>query len=117
MTAILFIQTQPPHGKINGQEGLDALLMGSAFTDCGALFVADGVLQLVKGQAPEALGSRDYARGFGALADYGVTKVYCCQTALAKHRLKADDLLLPVELVDSGQTRQLLAQYDRVLTF
>jgi sulfur relay (sulfurtransferase) DsrF/TusC family protein len=45
--SLLFVLTSAPHGRINAQEGLDALLMGSAFADCSALFLGDGILQLI----------------------------------------------------------------------
>ena len=91
--------------------------MGSAFADCGLLFIAEGPLQLVKGQAPEALGSRDFAKGFAALEGYGVTAVYCCREALAAYGLGADDLLIPAALVDAEEIRELLRRYDQVVVF
>ena len=91
--------------------------MGSAFTEAGLLFVAEGPLQLVKGQAPAALGSRDYAKGFAALAGYGVSEVYCSRGALDAHGLTADDLLIPVQLVGAKDIRGLFKRYDRILTF
>lgn len=115
--SILFVQTLPPHGRCNGREGLDALLMGSAFTETALLFVAEGPLQLVKGQAPAALGSRDYAKGFAALAGYGVSEVYCSQSALDDHGLAADDLLIPVQPVGAQDIRALFKRYDRIVTF
>ena len=64
MTSILFLFSTPPHGSINAQEGLDALLMGSAFARCSAVFTGEGVLQLVNGQEPEAGEGGDHFASF-----------------------------------------------------
>ena len=60
MKKFLFVQEQPPHGSINGQEGLDVILMGSAFVEASVLMLADGIFQLVKKQQTEILGTKDY---------------------------------------------------------
>ena len=43
MKKLLFVQSHPPHGSLFGQEGLDAILAGSAFIECGVLFLGDGI--------------------------------------------------------------------------
>ena len=61
MSTILFVFSRPPHGSINAQEGLDALLMGSAFTTCSVLFVGDGLMQLASGQSTDDLGTKNFS--------------------------------------------------------
>ena len=92
MTSILFIQSSRPHGNIAGQEGLDAIMMGSAFTECGVLFAGDAVLQLVKDQDTAGIATRNYAVTYGALKDYGVGAIYCDGTSLERFNLVLDDL-------------------------
>ena len=114
---MLFIHTQPPHGSINAQEGLDALMMGSAFATCTSLYVDDGVYQLCKNQNTEALGQKNFSKTFGALKDYGVTQICVCQLSLTERGLSPDDLLLEVEVVDNESIRHLLVAHSKVLTF
>ena len=114
---LLFIQTGAPHGSINAQEGLDALLMGSAFTQCSLLFTAEGVLQLVKDQATSDLGTKDVSKTFGALQDYGVEDIYCRSSSLQRYGLTPRDLLLDPIIIDDNKTQALIKEHDQVLTF
>ena len=117
MTSILFIQTTAPHSSVKAQEGLDALLMGSAFTACSVLFLGNGVTQLTSKQDPEKLGLKNFAQGFSALVDYGVTRVYCRKDDLEHHNLAPKDLLIEVEVLSSKDIRDLIHEHDTVLSF
>lgn len=117
MNRILFVFSAPPHGSIKAQEGFDALLMGSAFAECGVLFLGEAVLQLVNNQQPEVAGFKHFALGFSALADYGVAKVTCQASALKDYHLAPTDLVIDVEVLDDADIRQLLLDYDKVLNF
>ena len=114
---LLFIQTCAPHGNINAQEGLDAVLMASAFVECCLLFTAEGVLQLVKDQSTAELGIRDFSKTFGALRDYGVKEIYCRSNSMQRYGLEQDDLLLDAAFIDDQGIRQLIRNHDQVLTF
>ena len=114
---LLFIQTCAPHGSINAQEGLDAVLMASAFAECGLLFTAEGVLQLIKDQATAELGIRDFSKTFGALRDYGVEEIYCRSDSMQRYGLVQDDLLLDTTIIDDQGIHQLIRNHDQVLTF
>ena len=114
---LLFIQTCAPHGSINAQEGLDAVLMGSAFSTCTLLFQGEGVLQLISNQAPDGLGVKDFSRTFGALRDYGVTDIYCQQSAMDRFRITEEDLLLDVKVLADSDIKAVMATHDRILTF
>ena len=114
---LLFIQTCAPHGSINAQEGLDAVLMASAFAECGLLFTAEGVLQLVKNQTTAELGVRDFSKTFGALRDYGVKEIYCRSDSMRHYGLDQDDLLLDAAIIDDQGIHQLIRNHDQVLTF
>lgn len=117
MKRILFVQSRPPHGSLAGQEGLDALLMGSAFARCSLLFLGDGLFQVVSGQDTRALGPKDYSVTFGALADYGVEDIYCSETDLQQRGLTIDDLVIRVTPVDDATIRELMADHDVLLSF
>jgi|TARA_B110000093_G_scaffold161148_1_gene182157 tRNA 2-thiouridine synthesizing protein C len=117
MSTILFVFSRPPHGSINAQEGLDALLMGSAFTTCSVLFVGDGLMQLVAGQSTDDLGTKNFSLSFGALKDYGVTRIACSKPDLLASGLNKDDFLIEVESLNAAAMQAFIRNHDKVLNF
>jgi len=117
MKKLLFVQSKPPHGSLQGQEGLDAILAGSAFVDCAILFSGDGIYQLLSRQHTDALASRDYAATYLALADYGVDQLYCVAADLKQRSLTMADLLLNPTLLDDAGVKALLHGADAILDF
>ena len=114
---LLFIQSAAPHGSVNAQEGLDALLMGSAFSECSVLFTNEGVLQLINLQIPEELGTKDFSKSFGALRDYGVSRIYCRQSSMQRYGLETSDCVIDIEVIGDETIRQLMVEHDKVLNF
>jgi tRNA 2-thiouridine synthesizing protein C len=114
---ILCIQSHAPHGTFFGREGLDAVLMASAFCLVRVLFIGDGVLQLLGDQQPSNIGSKDYSVTFGALADYGVTDIFVARADLERLHLAANDLSLAVTPLSDTDITQLLHDVDVVLDF
>ena len=117
MSSILFVFSRPPHGSINAQEGMDALLMGSAFTTCSVLFVGDGMMQLVSGQSTDGLGTKNFSLSFGALKDYGVTQIACSEPDLVARGLNKDDFLIEVEPLNATGMQAFVQSHDKVLNF
>ena len=117
MRSILFVFSRPPHGSINAQEGLDALLMGSAFTTCSVLFVGDGLMQLVAGQSTDDLGTKNFSLSFGALKDYGVTRIACSKPDLVARGLNKDNFLIEVESLSAAAMQAFIRNHDKVLNF
>ncbi|AOE39269.1 sulfurtransferase TusC [Pantoea agglomerans] len=119
MNRVAFVFTRAPHGSSAGREGLDAALATGALSeDIGLFFIGDGVLQLNLHQQPETIKSRHYAATFGVLALYEIEQCYLCRTSLIARGLEVDaDRLLDVTLLDAPALRQMLASYDRILTF
>jgi tRNA 2-thiouridine synthesizing protein C len=117
MKKLLFVQSKPPHGSLQGQEGLDAILAGSAFVDCAVLFTGDGIYQVLSLQQTDALASRDYAVTYLALADYGVEQLYCSATDLQQRGLTKADLLLNLTELDDAGVTALLHSADAILDF
>jgi len=116
--SILFLNRHAPHGSIHAQEALDAVLMASAFEQhIELLFVDDGVFQLLAGQQPQAVGLKNFAAAFRALEMYEVEDLYADREALLQRGIDAQDLLLPVTLLDRPQCAQRLAAADVVLSF
>ena len=62
MSQLTYLFRSAPHGSAAGREGVDALLAASAYCeDISVIFVGDGVYQLLNGQQPETILSKDYA--------------------------------------------------------
>lgn len=109
---------QPPHGSISAQEGFEVVLIAAAFEQAvNLLFLDDGVFTLKRDQAPDMLGRKDFARGFGALPDYGVEALYVEERSLAERGLTASDLIVEVELVTPERAAELIDEHDVVLSF
>lgn len=117
MKSLLFIHTSSPHSGIRAQEGLDALLMGSAFADCSALFVGEGILQLLKNQDTGHLGQKNFSYTFGALLDYGVEKIFCSRTQLQHYGIDNSDLMLDVIALADEEISALFSSNDVILNF
>ncbi len=117
MKRLLFVQSRAPHGSVNGQEGLDALLAGSAFATCSLLLLEDGVFQLLKAQDTSDSGTKNYSVSYGALPDYGVEDLYCSADHLVSRGLTTDDLVVPVTALDRAGISQLMADHDVILSF
>lgn len=114
---LLFIQSTAPHGSINAQEGLDAVLMGSAFTECTLLLVGEGILQLIKNQVPENLGIKNFSKTFGALREYGVSRIYCSKSSMTALGVDVDDMTIEVEPLGDSAIQSLIEEHDQVLNF
>lgn len=117
MKKLLFVQSRAPHGTLFGQEGLDALLMGSAFAECSVLLIDDGIYQVLAGQDAGELGTKDYSVSYKALADYGVERIYCSERHLQARALTTADLLVDVEALSDDGVRALMAEHDAILSF
>ena len=114
----LYLMRRPPHGSIFPQEGLETVLIGAAFEQAvSLLFLDDGVFVLKRGQAPEEVGLKDFAKGFRALPDYDVEHLYVEDRSLAERGLSASDLIMDVEPVTPERAGELIDAHDVVLSF
>ncbi len=118
MPAVGFILSQPPHGDASGREGLDAILATSAYSEDLALyFVGDGVYQLVREQAADAILGRNYLPTFGMLELYDIDQVYLCQQSLEERGLSPEDLALDAVLLSPAQLAGQFSQCRQLLKF
>ena len=114
----LYVNRRAPYGTIYALESLEVVLIGAAFEqDVSLAFVGDGVYQLVKGQDTKALEVKNFSPAFRALEDYDVTKLYVDEESLRARGLKADDLVVPVELVSAERMAEIMEGQDVVLSF
>ncbi len=83
--------------------------MGSAFADCGVLFTGAGVLHLLRDQ------QQSFTAAWGALPDYGVTNIFCCQASLLERGLAPEQLMLDLALLSGPEIHALIGRYDQTL--
>ena len=114
----LYLLRRPPHGSIFAQEGLETVLIGAAFEQSvSLLFLDDGVFVLKRGQDPGEIGLKDFAKGFRALPDYDVERLYVEERSLAERGLTPADLIMDVETVSPERAGALIDAHDVVLSF
>ena len=107
-----------PYGTIYALESLEVVLIAATLDqDVSLVFIDDGVYQLVKGQQTKDIGIKNFSPSYRALEGYDVEKLYVDQDSLAKRGLSKADLLVPVEVLDSAQMAELMAQQDVLLSF
>ena len=80
-------------------------------------FLGDGVFQLAKGQDTKAAEVKNFSPTFRALEDYDVTKLYVEREALAARGMTEEDLVVPVQVLESAQIAQIMEEQDVVLSF
>jgi tRNA 2-thiouridine synthesizing protein C len=114
----LYVNRKAPYGTIYALESLEVVLIGAAFEqDVSLAFIGDGVYQLAKGQDAKGLEVKNFSPAFRALEDYDVNKLYVCEESLRARGLNAEDLLVPVEVVNAGRMAEIMEGQDVVLSF
>jgi len=115
MKRLLFILQGTSGASILPQEALDAVLAGSAFSDCVVIFTGWGVTQLR--QQTTAHGRKAYNRGFGALRDYGIQEIYYSSDAANEHCLQRGELIIDARPLGNDEINQQIQRADAVLSF
>lgn len=118
MRRLVFLVRRAPYGTSFGREALEAILATSAFElPTTVVLDGDGVLQLVRDQDPSANGEKNAGATWEALPMFEVEDVRVHAPSLATRGLTADDLLLPVTLLDDAELAAVIAEADQVLSF
>jgi len=113
-----YINRKAPYGTIYALESLEVVLIGAAFEqDVSVVFVDDGIYQLTKEQDTAGIGMKNFSPTYRALEMYDVEKLYVEKESLEDRGMTADDLIVPVEVMDSAQLRDLIEDQDVVLSF
>lgn len=113
----LFILKNPPYSGIYLQETLDIVLTAAAFDqDVTLLLLDDGVFQLKNRQRAEKNGLKDTSAIFRALEIYDVNTIYVELESLLERNLEADNLVVPVRLIERNQISGLIAKNDVVFS-
>lgn len=115
---IMYLNRRAPYGTIYAQEGLEAVLIGSAFDqDVCIVYVDDGVYQLKKGQNPAEVEMKNFSRTYRALEDYGIDKLYVDRKSMEDRGLSKGDFYLRVDVLDSRQLSEMMEKQDIILNF
>jgi tRNA 2-thiouridine synthesizing protein C len=114
----MLVNRTAPYGTIYALEALEVVLIAATFDqDVSLAFLDDGVYPLVKGQKTAGIEMKNFSPTFRALDDYDVNKLYVERESLQARGLSADDLIVPVQIVDSAELGRLMAGQDVVLSF
>lgn len=115
--SLLIISRQAPWSGPSAREALDIALAGGAFDlPLGMLFLDDGVFQLAPGQQPAQLQQKNLAANLQALPMFGVEELFAARTSLLERGLCAEQLSLPVEVLDDAALAALIDRFDQVVT-
>lgn len=118
MSAVTFVFRTSPHSSSAGREGVDALLAASAYSeDLCALFIGDGVAQLLKGQHPDDILSKHYAPMFKLFELYDIEQVCVCAESLTQMGLTPEQLIINVDVLDRKAIAKKLHDSVKLLSF
>ncbi|MDA0150509.1 sulfurtransferase complex subunit TusC [Vibrio sp. LaRot3] len=118
MSQLTYLFRTAPHGVSNGREGIDALLAASAYCeDITVIFFGDGVYQLLQGQQPQGILSKDYAPMLKLFDLYDIEQVFVCEQSLAERGLSQADLVIDAERASLDSLKQKLAKAGKLLSF
>jgi len=113
----LYVNRRAPHGTIYAHEGLETVLMATAFEQKVSLvFLDDGVYQLKDDQDTRGIGTKNFSRAFRALEDHGIDSIYVEKESLEQRGLTAGDLSVPVEVLTSVDLRAIMSSQDVVIS-
>ena len=114
----MFVNRKAPYGTIYALEGLEVVLVSAAFDqDVSMVFIDDGVYELVKGQATKAIDVKNFSPAYRALEGYDIEKLYVDEVSLQARGLTRENLIVPVEVLNTAQMADLMTQQDVVISF
>ena len=114
----LYVNRRAPYGSIYALESLEVVLIGAAFDqDVSMLFVDDGVYQLKKGQDTKEADMKNFSPTYRALEMYDVEKLYVDRESMEARGLTPEDLVVPVEVLNTDQVSDLMEEQEVILNF
>ncbi len=107
-----------PHATSSGREGVDALLAASAYSDdlC-AIFIDDGVTQLISHQDTAGILSKNYAPMFKLFDLYDIEQVYVCGDSLKNMGFEPSQLIIEAEVLSHDEISKHLHSSRKLLSF
>ncbi len=114
----LYVNRRAPYGSIYALESLEVVLIGAAFDqDVSMLFIDDGVYQLKKGQDTKESDMKNFSPTYRALEMYDVEKLYVDKESMEARGLTLEDLVVPVEVLNTDQVSDLMEEQEVILNF
>jgi tRNA 2-thiouridine synthesizing protein C len=115
---LLYVISGGPYSNAQGQEALDAILIGASFEQAvSVLFIHDGVFQLKSTQSNSGLAIKRFTKTYKALFDFGVENVYVHDLSLLARGLIQGDLIIDTQLLNSDELSLMISEQARVFTF
>jgi len=116
--SFLIVNRKAPYGSAFAKEALDVGLIAAAFgQQLAMLFMDDGVYQLLKQQDPKDINQKNSSQTLPMLELYDVKDIYVEAASLQVRNLQTEDLLIPVQVIDSHAAAKLMDQQDILLNF
>ncbi|MCH8862851.1 MAG: sulfurtransferase complex subunit TusC [Proteobacteria bacterium] len=113
----MYVNRRAPYGTVYALECLETILIAAAFEqDVSVVFMDDGVYQLKKDQDTAAIGMKNFSPTYRALEGYEVEKLYVEKESLEERGLTAEDLVVPVKVLNSAELQEIMAAQDVVLS-
>ncbi|MBZ0071058.1 MAG: sulfurtransferase complex subunit TusC [Thiohalobacteraceae bacterium] len=114
----MYLNRKAPYGSIYALESLEVVLIAAAFDqDVSLVFMDDGVYQLKKGQDTKGIGMKNFSPTYRALEGYDIEKLYVAKESLESRGLTADDLIVPVEVLDKDALASIMEEQDVIMSF
>lgn len=114
----LFVFTEAPYQSARVREGLDAVLLGSAFgIELSVLFTHNAVFSLVSGQHASENGLKPFTKAFAALPDFDVDKIYLDHASALARGIEESHLMLDAQMLEADEIKSLFKQQNRIFTF
>ena len=113
---IMHVVRRAPHGSIYTYEGLEMVLIMAAYEqEISMVFIDDGVYALKKEQDTDQIKVKGFMKSFMALDDFEVELIYVDKISLEERGLTKDDLVIPVEVLDSAAIGKLMSEQDSII--
>ena len=114
----MYVNRKAPYGTVYALEGLEAVLITAAFDqDVSMVFVDDGVFQIKKDQETSGVNMKNFSPTYRALEGYEVEKVYAEKESLEARGMTEEDLVIPVEILNSDEIAELMDSQDVIVSF
>jgi tRNA 2-thiouridine synthesizing protein C len=114
----MYVNRKAPYGTVYALEGLEVVLITAAFDqDVSMVFVDDGVFQIKKDQETSGANMKNFSPTYRALEGYEVEKVYAEKESLDARGMTQEDLVIPVEILNSSEIADLMDIQDVIVSF
>ncbi len=124
----MYVNRKAPYGTIYALEVLEAVLISAAFEQHACIvFIDDGVYQIKKGQDTAAVNMKNFSKTYGIIAmekedadedeDMDmVWRIIVEKESMEARGLSADDFVVDVEVIASGELAAIMAEQEVVIS-